>query len=200
MSAELDTDRIVESRVVTLAEIAGRLSGVRRLVVPYRAVVTPSARDELLRREIELVYGKPADERAKRHAKIVLSLVKVQFDLTPLAAVLGNCGAEIHQQTHDCLIEATDRLGEELTDSNTIAALLTVHSAAAVCLANRHRAVRAVLAGDPAATSAAVAAVGANMLVVDPSLCRAYQARQVMIQFCRGGPRRCPDVFKDRLG
>ncbi len=41
---------VVASRVVTMAEIAGRLDSVRRLVVSREAVVTPAVRDELLRR------------------------------------------------------------------------------------------------------------------------------------------------------
>ena len=46
---------VVVERVVTLERIAGRLGGVRRVVVPPRAVVTPSVRDELRDRKIELV-------------------------------------------------------------------------------------------------------------------------------------------------
>ena len=42
-------------RVVTMRLIKGRLDGVTRLVVARQAVVTPSVRDELKQRKIELV-------------------------------------------------------------------------------------------------------------------------------------------------
>lgn len=42
-------------RVITMRLVEGRLSGVNRLIVANRAVVTPSVRDELKQRNIELV-------------------------------------------------------------------------------------------------------------------------------------------------
>ena len=42
------SDLILTARVVTMAEVAGRLKAVRRLVVRQEAVVTPAVRDELL--------------------------------------------------------------------------------------------------------------------------------------------------------
>ena len=41
-------------RIVTLATLKGKLDGVSQLTVARRAVVTPSVRDELNRRRIEL--------------------------------------------------------------------------------------------------------------------------------------------------
>jgi len=46
--------KIVE-RVVTMRAIEGRLTGIKRLVVEPRAVVTPAVKDELKQRQIELV-------------------------------------------------------------------------------------------------------------------------------------------------
>jgi len=42
-------------RVVTLRSIEGKLTGVTRVVVSPRAVITPAARDELKRHTIELI-------------------------------------------------------------------------------------------------------------------------------------------------
>jgi len=42
-------------RVVTMRSLDGKLAGIARLVVPARAVVTPSVRDELNDRQIELI-------------------------------------------------------------------------------------------------------------------------------------------------
>ncbi len=42
--------------VITVRSIEGRLTGVTRVVVPPRAVVTPAVKDELKLRKIELVF------------------------------------------------------------------------------------------------------------------------------------------------
>jgi len=50
-----DSTLKLESRVVTLATIEGQLEGIQKLVVLSKAVVTPSVRDELRDKKIELV-------------------------------------------------------------------------------------------------------------------------------------------------
>ena len=44
-------------KVVTLQTLDGRLSGVVRVVVARRAVVTPAVKDALRQRKIELVFA-----------------------------------------------------------------------------------------------------------------------------------------------
>ena len=43
------------------------------------------------------------------------------------------------------------------------------------------------------------AAVGANLLVVDPRAGTFFQLKQMITEFCRGGVRPCPAVFRKRL-
>lgn len=45
----------LEDRLVTLASIEGRLEGIKQLVVLPKAIVTPSVRDELRDKNVELV-------------------------------------------------------------------------------------------------------------------------------------------------
>ena len=45
----------IDTRVICLAPLSGRLEGICRLVVKADAVVTPSVRDELRDRNVELV-------------------------------------------------------------------------------------------------------------------------------------------------
>ena len=49
------TELEITTRVISLATLSGRLEGIGRLVVKADAVVTPSVRDELRQRNIELV-------------------------------------------------------------------------------------------------------------------------------------------------
>jgi hypothetical protein len=49
------TDLTLTEKVITTRTIENRLSGVSRLLVAKRAVVTPAVKDELKARQIELV-------------------------------------------------------------------------------------------------------------------------------------------------
>ena len=48
----------IDKRLVTLATIEGQLEGIQKLVVMPKAGVTPSGRDELRDKKIELVRQK----------------------------------------------------------------------------------------------------------------------------------------------
>jgi methionine synthase I (cobalamin-dependent) len=56
-----------------------------------------------------------------------------------------------------------------------------------------------VLASSVPATAAAVSAVGANVLVVDPAAGTMYERKQVLREFCLGGIRECPEELKKVL-
>lgn len=190
------------SRVVTLAELDGRLAnGVRRVVVSQRAVVTPSVRDELRRRNVELVYGEAKPNGAPQAAAATLAVVihGNPADAEGLTKALANDGIPVESHATDCILAATDQLAKRLADGTPLGLLLTKHTAAAVCLANRLPAVRAVLGFDPATVARDAAAVGANLLVVDPARNGLFRAKQIIGQFYRQGPQGCPKVFQERL-
>jgi hypothetical protein len=192
----------VAAKLVTMTELAGRLQGVRRVRVSPQAIVTPAARDELLRRNVDLVRSGPARRAAAGNLRLLLVAAAVgggPFDLAPLAEAAGEEVA-VQPQRMDCLIAATDYLAGELVKPHTLAVLVSPHSAAALCLTNRRPGVRAVLGLDAATTTAATAAVGANLLVIDPGIGTLFQWKKMLGEFCRGGIRTCPDVFQKRLG
>jgi ribose 5-phosphate isomerase RpiB len=70
---------------------------------------------------------------------------------------------------------------------------------AAVCLANRHRSVRAAAAADMDAAREAMETVGANLLVVDPERIPRAEFIRLATFFCRQGPRPCPEELRTRL-
>lgn len=49
-------DLRIAERVITLRTIEKQLSGVKRVVVPPKSVVTPAVKDELKARKIDLIY------------------------------------------------------------------------------------------------------------------------------------------------
>jgi hypothetical protein len=191
---------VLTGQVITLADLDGCLATVRRVVVPPRAVVTPAVRDELLRRKIALTYAKPRPAAAAAAGPLRLAVVIHAGCCDPAAiaaAIEGDSRpALVHQS--DCVIAAADRLAAEVAQPDTLGLLLTRHVAAALCVANRLRGVRAVRGEDPNAVGRDAAAVGANLLVVDPRAGLA-RTRRIVAAFAAGGVRPCPKVFAERL-
>ncbi len=190
----------VAARVVTMSELIGRLEGLRQLVVLPEAIVTPAVRDELRRRNVQLLRAAPARSPQRGALRLVLIVSGKPLDAAPLAEALGRDGVAVEHRTMDCLIAATDLLAAEVVKPDTLGVLATPHWAAALCLANRRPGVRAVLGLDVPAAAAATAAVGANLLVIDPDGGTMFQWKQMASEFCRGGIRGCPAVFGQRLG
>jgi hypothetical protein len=191
-------DLVVTSRVVTMLELSGRLDAARRVLVSREAVVTPAVRDELLRRGIALAYAPSANGHP---APVRLTMIATGTDFDPAALVAGLAreGLKVESLACDCLIKATDQLATEVAQPDTLGVLLTRHTAAGMCLANRLDGVRAVTGVDAPAVAAAAAAVGANLLVADPRAGTFFQLKQMVTEFCRGGVRPCPAVFRERL-
>jgi hypothetical protein len=189
----------VAARVVTMNDVAGRLDSIRRVVVSREAIVTPAVRDELLRRGIALEFAK-SPGGAPATIRLSLMTSGIDFDATTLIAALTREGFQATQSNSDCLIAAGDQLAEQLRQGDALAVLLTRHAAAGLCLANRRAGVRAVGGIEAPAVAAASAAVGANLLVVDPRAGTFFQLKQAITEFARGGLRPCPEVFRKRLG
>ena len=199
MAATPMSDTLVLScRVVTLSEMSGRLEKIRRLVAPPGAIVTPAVRDELRRRNVSLAFAPPPSDSVCR-VRLVLVTAGRRFDPTALIRQLGREPIDVEAHPSDCLIAATNLLAGRVVQPGTLGLLLAREMAAGVCLANRHHGVRAASATDPATVSAAIASIGANLLVIDPTAAAFHQLRQTIVEFCRGGARQCPEVFRKQL-
>jgi hypothetical protein len=194
-----NTDLLLTSRVVTMTELLGRLDAARRVVVPRNAIVTPAVRDELIRRGIALEYADSVNGRPATAVRLVIVTTGTDFDPAALVAGLAREGLKIDHSALDCLIATTDQLAAEVAKPDTLGLALTRHVAAGLCLANRLAGVRAVTGADAPAVATAAAAVGANLLVVDPLAGTFFQLKQMVTEFCRSGARPCPAVFRARL-
>ena len=193
---------VLTGRVITLAELGERLASVRRLVVPPRAIVTPSVRDELRRRNVELVFGHRNGTAAQTSTSVSLAMAVHgrRFEAGPLVQLLASDGIATEPQPFDCIMAATDQLAQQVRDGRSLALLLTQHTAAGLCLANRHAGVRAILGSDGESVARDAAAVGANLLVLNPVKQGMYRAKQLIGQFYRLGLKECPKVFESKLG
>jgi hypothetical protein len=193
-------DLVVQSRVVTLKDLPERLDRVRRLIVPPRAVVTPSVRDLADRYRVVVVHATHETVTNGSGLRVPMILTGTSYDPAPLVKALADEGYSVATQNMDCLIASTDRMKEELRGGPALGLLLTKHAAAAMCLANRLAGIRAVRGARVEEVAAESAAIGANVLVVAPEAQGFFPMRQMVVQFLRGGSRECPKVFRERLG
>ncbi|MGW8256291.1 MAG: hypothetical protein ACWGMZ_02275 [Thermoguttaceae bacterium] len=189
----------VSSQVVTLADLSGKLRGVSRVKVNPRAVITPAVRDTLRQRNIMLSRESPSPQSSGEALRLVIDCFRAKSDPKALANALEGVGVKVQCYKDDCLIAATDRLGAELKNGKTLGILLTPYTASALCLANRLSGVRAILATDAKRLARDIAAVGANLLVVDPQSIGFFKLSQLAGAYCRGGVKNCPEVFRERL-
>jgi hypothetical protein len=189
----------VTSRVVTVAEVGDKLGAVRRLIVPPKAVITPSVRDELHRRNVTLVYGQPCAPAGSVRLRSVVTTLG-SYDPGSLVAALHDEPVTVELRRHHCLVAATDELATELAKPDTVGVIVSDSPATAICLANRQCGVRAVWGVDPARLTSDLDSVGANLLVVDPQAAGPFRLKQMVTQFCRQGRTACPEPLRERLG
>jgi hypothetical protein len=176
-----------------------RLSGLERIVVVPGAVVTPAVRDELLRRNIRLVYGEPAPAAPAAAGHLAVITSRAGADPAGLLKTLQAEGVRTSYHDSECLVAAVDAMLVELAQPEAVGLLLTRHAAAGVCLANRVRGLRAVGASEIGAALRDAEAVGANLLVADPAGLGPFRLKQLALRFARGGRRPCPDALRPRL-
>jgi hypothetical protein len=191
-----NSDLVIDDRVVTLDSIVGRLNGAKQVIVPPGALVTPSVRDELRRRGVELRRETAAKEDISR-APVLLVVGSTSHDQDLAVRMLRQEGIDVRTESTHCLIKATEMLAAAAVRS--LGVLWTRHTAVAMCLANRQKNLRAILASGVPTTIAAAAAVGANVLVIDPTTGTMYERKQVLRAFCLGGIRECPEELKEGL-
>jgi hypothetical protein len=192
---------VMTGRVVTLSALDGRWAGIHQLLVPPGAVVTPAVRDELRRRNVALGFAaSPASGTPTKSVLLTLVAHAGVGDPAELVAALAGASVVVRQENLDCLIASCERLAGLVAGGKGLGLLLTRHTPSAMCLANRHRGVRAVLATDVIPTATASKAIGANVLVADPATLGGGRLKRIVLDYCRAGVRPCPRVFEKELG
>lgn len=197
-----DGELVLSDTVITLAQVSDRLEGVRRVVVPMGAVVTPAVRDLLQEKGIAVFHGggqKPAGNGNVSPAgtsTVAVLLVTQRINPQQLDNLLRPEGITAEYETLDCLIRASERAAE-LCRKQRLVVVITRHVAAEVCLANRQRGVRAIAGRNPQEVAGDTAAVGANVLVADLNA-GLFSLKRMIRQFVASS-HVCPEVFREKL-
>jgi hypothetical protein len=154
---------LVQSSVVSLSQLDGKLDGVCRVRVPAGAVVTPAARERLKDAQVELAFAPRGTAAAATTRWTVGATLPCE---NALAMLPGDIPMDIRRS--DRLVPLLEQLSASIETRGALGLLITGETAAAVCLANRQPHVRAAVACDASSVAAAVRAIDVNLLVVDP--------------------------------
>jgi len=194
------TDLVLVESVVTVALLAARVSSTtRRLVVAPRAVVTPSARDWLRTRSIELARTSLAVGAAAKPTAVGKFYLHSTLPNSPARAWsqrIVDAGWELENLVPCPVAQAAAELSAVLGQRNRLGLLLTRETTAAVCLTNRHDNVRAAEVSNVETARAAVQQIHANLLIVEPSRCGEFGLRRIVQEYLRVGPRDAPAKWR----
>lgn len=189
---------VLSGKIVSVAELENRLRGVTRVVVQRGAIFTPAARDELRKHQVAIASAVPATKTAGG-ARLVLGVAETSYEPASLVTMLRGDGWQVERLPQLGLIRVVEKLCEPIVKGGQFGLLITEQTAAALCLANRHRGVRAAHGSDAKAVAAANAALAVNLLVIDPTGKNQFELKQ-MTRACLSGPSNCSAELREKLG
>jgi hypothetical protein len=186
--------------VVTLAEVTGRLEGVREVAIGPRTILTPAVQDLLVQQRIAVTRNATQTVPATGPPPLlVASMTTIGHAPESYWQQLERLGMVCQQVAGSSLTGILEELATLLAGGAHQGMLLTDQTAVALCLANRQPEIRAILATGVDALRRDTQDVGANLLVVSPHGRTAYQVGSLAREFCRVGVLPCPEKYRTWL-
>ncbi|MDR1924997.1 MAG: hypothetical protein LBQ66_11555 [Planctomycetaceae bacterium] len=153
-------------RVISVEDIRRRLDGVvgvRRLVVSPKSILTPSAKDEIRNRKLEIVFRKIADVAKPlwfaRHGNAVLS---------PFAMTRLQSEYDLIQNNFDDFAKLIDEADKIISLQKNCGVVLTEFPATAIRDIGLRESLRVILAIDPKQTAIDTKEINANVMIISP--------------------------------
>ncbi|MCR9120498.1 MAG: hypothetical protein NXI22_26495 [bacterium] len=169
----------IDSPVISLSDIDGRLTAVKELAVPPKAIVTPAVRDELRWQKVALVRRAGSAETVAGAESIQpIIVVSANIEYSPQSLVDSGVTPLRFGGSFDCLVKAIDQL-ETLVEPNGKALVLTDDPQAAACLANRKAKWWAAACRTANEVEQARKSIGVNLAAVDPAETNPWQLKQI---------------------
>lgn len=185
----------VTSRLVTLADLPAKLEGLKQVIVPAQAVVTPAVRDALKPLRISLAYALKTAPAGKAPPPIVMAVTETTYCPAGLSRALSLDGATVERLPQSDLPAATDALASAIRSQGALGLVLCDQTATALCVANRAAGVRAVTANDTAELRRAAWATGANVLCLPPRRLGFFLLKRLASQFALEAPYFVPASY-----
>ncbi|MDH3718762.1 MAG: hypothetical protein OES79_11640 [Planctomycetota bacterium] len=192
-----DDELILHEPVISAALLGQRLNGARRVAIAPGAVITPAARDVLRQYEVDVRTSQGQHEVPA--TPVAIGIVASGVSPTTLRELSERAAIAANFMEACELSEMINKLGDYVIRQQALGVLLTEQPAAALCVANRRAGIRAVQAEDVPSMRCAVAAVGANLLAVNPRGLSSASLIRVMQEFVAGGPYACPEGLRSDL-
>ncbi len=159
----------LSGKLISLADVEGQLAGVTTMCLRRGAVITPAARDYLKQQGIAVSRGTvAAASQTSGGVALVLGVAETAYDPTALVNDLAKRGTQVQQLARTGLSSVVPEMCDAVALGGQRGLLLTGETAAAVCLTNRRRGVRAAAASDLATVDTAIRSIACNLLVIDP--------------------------------
>jgi hypothetical protein len=192
-------DRLLLSTpVISVARLEGKLTGIKQVVVPPNAVVTPAAKDLLRENKIVLLRGEVSRQGKAPSQILVAGVAETAFEPAALWQEIQREKVHIERLARTGLGSVTAELCERVGKGGWLGLLLTSQVAAAACLANRTPGIRAAEARCATSTRDAVRSLGVNLLVVNPSGKSTFELKRMISIFLAGGGH-CPTEWQGKL-
>ncbi len=184
----------------------------RRWFVPAGTVITPSARDELRRQQIEIVSGPKQNIPAVKHTKstpgdfdsqsesgdTVLALHLSETEAAPRAVtrILEQKGSVVSFQ-NSCIVQTTQELKRLIAiNPQSRIVLLTHYQAVAMIMISRQLEFRPIYGTSVQQMETEADMVNANVLIVDPKEVNPFQLQQIVQKFVELKPTKTPDFLR----
>lgn len=168
---------LLDTKLVSLATLKNRLDGKRRLIIAKNTILTPSARDELRKRKVEIVVEARWLETRPRGAAAVRFVW--DGDGKPPGGL-----AEALKSTFAAEIERTSGLaGIVNAVAHGKAVAFSREPAKTTCFANRTETVRALRGVEPKQIGADTQELDANLLVLDPRRATVFRIMEMVKAF-----------------
>jgi len=189
-------------QLVTELDLAEQLTSEKTVRVAAGTVLTPSARDYLNDRGIKLQRIDPTatSQAGPGTAMLVLGLAETKFEPSGTIAQLKRDGIKVDQVARVGLTEVVENLTDRVRRGGDRALLLTGRPAAATCLANRSRGVRAATARDPEEVRQVLKELNANLLVMNPAVRAAHLVLQSVRTWYKTTSPRLANELQAKLG
>ena len=178
-TAERGTLRLSD-RVITLATLEGHLTGVCRVAVPAKAVLTPAVLDELRQRSISLCR---IGSTSKPDWEITTVLLTCQSEQSWqwIADAMRKNGDAVEIRSELSVPDMVKFLDQESHRQKSV--VITTRSVEVACLANRREQTRAAVGWNLRSTKDAVEQIDANTLVVHPGRVSRHEILQMIRYF-----------------
>ena len=152
-------------KVIAMETLRGKLDNIKTLRVKPKTIITPSVRDELRGRKIEIAFDLGSSGSSTNVPATVLLGTTCNSTGNRLRDQLVANGTQVQLQVEKSAAQLAIKVGNKISSSMP-GLIVTDQPYTVVCSANRNSNVRAVVIGDPNELRAAKAELNPNCVVI----------------------------------